>query len=86
MISIPRFHLRRVRLRPRAGRLASSSLAVIALVLAPAGCCKCWNWRGDGFADNSGSFAQKMRPPADESKFSGLDARSREIERDLGVR
>jgi hypothetical protein len=58
---------------------------LMVVALASAGCCR-WNWRGDGFGDDTGKFAQKMRPPADESKFSGLDARSREIERDLGVR
>ena len=61
------------------------AMLAIALVVAPAGCRR-WNWRGDGFGDDTGNFAQKLRPPADEARFSGLDERSREIERDLGVR
>ena len=60
-------------------------LVAVALVLA-AGGCRRWNWRGEGFGDDSGQWAQKLRPPADESRFSGIDTRSREIERDLGVR
>jgi hypothetical protein len=59
-------------------------LATVAL-LGAAGCCKL-NLRGKGFDDNSGTWAQKLRPPADESKFSGTDERSRDIERNLGVR
>jgi hypothetical protein len=71
-----------------APRRAILGLVVVAALAAP-GCCRCcqrWNWRGDGFGDEGGSWAQKMRPPADQKNFSGLDARSREIERDLGVR
>jgi len=45
-----------------------------------------WNWRGKGFGDNSTGWTGKMRPPADEKQFSGLDARAKEIERNLGVR
>jgi hypothetical protein len=62
---------------------------VAAILLLPAiGCARFnWNWRGKGFDDDeSSSWARKMRPPADETKFSGLDARSQEIERNLGVR
>lgn len=59
-------------------------VAALALT-APLGCTP-WNWRGEGFGDNSGRWAQKMRPPADEKQFSGLDARAQEVERDLGVR
>ncbi len=70
----------------RTGRLrAWLALATTALALTASGCRR-WNWRGEGFGDESGQWAQKMRPPADESRFSGIDARSREIERDLGVR
>jgi hypothetical protein len=54
------------------------------LVVAP-GCCR-WDWRGKGFGDDEGAWAQKMRPPADEKHFSGVDARAQEIERNLGVR
>jgi len=48
--------------------------------------CSGWNWRGKGFGDNTVGWADKMRPPADARQFSGLDARSQEIERNLGVR
>jgi hypothetical protein len=60
-------------------------VAAIAL-MAATGCCSQWDMRGKGFGDNSGRWAQNMRPPADESQFSGLDSRAREIERNLGVR
>ena len=36
--------------------------------------------------DESSAWTRKLRPPADEKRFSGLDARSQEIERNLGVR
>jgi hypothetical protein len=70
---------------PRRSSCALLWPIVAALALsAPAGCAR-WNWRGEGFGDNSGRWAQKMRPPADEKQFSGLDSRAREVERDLGV-
>ena len=72
-----------------AGRLGAILAFVMAVVVVAPGCCRCcqrWNWRGDGFGDQSGAWAQKMRPPADSKNFSGLDTRSREIEQDLGVR
>ncbi len=58
---------------------------VAITLLGTLGCGKL-NLRGKGFDDNSGTWAQKLRPPADESQFSGMDERSREIERNLGVR
>ncbi len=60
--------------------------ALAAAVLIAAVGCSRWDMRGKGFGDNSAGWAQKMRPPADERQFSGLDSRAREIERDLGVR
>ncbi|MGD9720943.1 MAG: hypothetical protein AB7O59_02685 [Pirellulales bacterium] len=57
----------------------------IGIALAGTGC-KRWDLRGHGFEDKSNEWVQKMRPPADESRFSGTDARAREIERNLGVR
>ena len=57
-----------------------------ALMVAAGGGCGQFNWRGKGFDDNSGRWARTMRPAANEKSFSGLDARSREIEQDLGVR
>jgi hypothetical protein len=48
--------------------------------------CQPFNWRGHGYGDRQEPFPRKLRPPADERQFSGLDARAREIERNLGVR
>lgn len=59
---------------------------VVVGVSTPCGGCSRWNWRGKGFDDNSAGWTDKMRPPADEKQFSGLDARAKEIERNLGVR
>jgi hypothetical protein len=57
------------------------------ILLSAAGCAR-WDWHGKGFEDkeDTSGWARKMRPPADEKRFSGLDARSQEIERNLGVR
>lgn len=69
-----------------------SSFGVRALLLAGGLClasvygCSGWNWRGQGFGNNEGRWAQNLRPPADERQFSGVDARAQEIERNLGVR
>jgi hypothetical protein len=70
------------------GRCARCLPCTIVVVLALAACpgCSRWNWRGEGFGDGTGRWAEKMRPPADEKQFSGLDARAQEIERNLGVR
>jgi hypothetical protein len=59
---------------------------VAALILPSWGCRWRPDIRGKGFGDNTGEFAQKLRPPADEKQLSGIDERSREIERNLGVR
>jgi hypothetical protein len=66
-------------------RRASWAAIAATLILACFGC-QPLNWRGTGFGDNSGRWARKMRPPADEKSLSGLDARAQDIERDLGVR
>jgi hypothetical protein len=67
------------------GHFVPAIVIVVAVSLGTLGCGKL-NLRGKGFDDNSGSWAQKLRPPADESRFSGMDERSRDIERNLGVR
>jgi hypothetical protein len=73
--------------KPRPGsRLVTRWLVVATSVCLLSAGCQRWNWRGDGFGDNTGRFAEKLRPPADERGFSGLDSRAREVERDLGVR
>ena len=59
---------------------------VLALIIMATSGCTRWDWRGKGYGDDSGRWAQEMRPPADEKQFSGLDARAQEIERNLGVR
>ena len=62
-------------------------LGTVAAALLPvaAGCTRV-DVRGKGFDDETSNWTKKLRPAADESKFSGVDARSREIERNLGVR
>ena len=65
---------------------AISATIVVAMGLLMVGGCGRWNWRGQGFGNNEGTWAQRMRPPADEKQFSGVDARAQEIERNLGVR
>ena len=71
------------------------SIAILAFlfalsILLSSGCANApwanWNWRGKGFGNNEGGWAQSLRPPADERQFSGVDARAQEIERNLGVR
>jgi hypothetical protein len=59
-------------------------LAAAMLSLALPGCAR-WNWRGEGFHDSEQNDAAKSRPSTGGQK-SGLDARAREIENDLGVR
>jgi hypothetical protein len=57
-----------------------------ALLLPGFGCAR-WNWRGKGYDDDTdGRFGQTLRAPADPKKFTGLDARAQDIERNLGVR
>ena len=64
----------------------TACVVALAACLAIASGCTRGTLRGKGFEDNQGTWAQKMRPAADEKKFSGLDARAQDIERNLGVR
>jgi hypothetical protein len=58
-----------------------------ALTAAAIGCCHTCNWRGQGYGgDQSQCWTKNLRPPADEQKLSGVDAKARDIERSLGVR
>ncbi|REK17939.1 MAG: hypothetical protein DWQ37_05305 [Planctomycetota bacterium] len=61
---------------------------VALLVTALVGCqnWKDWNWRGKGYDDDVNSLTKGYRPAGDERSFSGLDARARDIESNLGVR
>ncbi len=64
---------------------------MLALVLSVSGCQSAmkptkWNWRGHGYGEDENSLTGNLRPPADERSMSGLDARARDIERNLGVR
>jgi hypothetical protein len=68
--------------RWRRGLWAAAAVSLLGVVPA----CARPNLRGDGFENRSRGWPQAVRPPADPSKFWGLDARAREIERDLGVR
>jgi hypothetical protein len=85
MLPLPDCQQAMLKSRRLPSRAARWFLAVTFLCALPAGCQR-WNWRGEGFGDSSGRFAEKLRPPADEKQFSGLDTRAREVERDLGVR
>jgi hypothetical protein len=44
------------------------------------------NWRGEGYDDSINQLTENLRPPGNEKSFAGIDARAREIERNLGVR
>jgi hypothetical protein len=58
-----------------------------AATAAAAGCCQTCNWRGQGYTgDTAHAWTKDLRPPADEKKLSGVDAKARDIERSLGVR
>jgi hypothetical protein len=61
-----------------------SGLAAALFCLCSSGCAG-WNWRGEGFQDDSlSSVVRKARPPASESEFSGLSEKARQIEADCG--
>lgn len=68
----------------RLGPLVAAALLAVAFTTSPG--CSRWDMRGKGFDDDTGRMARRLRPPADEKQFSGLDTRAREIERNLGVR
>ena len=67
----------------------SRPIAVVLLATS-LGCagCKSWNWLGDGFKDDLATTGTKLRPDSqdDGSQSMGLSAKSRQIERNLGVR
>jgi len=58
-----------------------SALVLLTMVSG----CNRWNWRGHGY-DEETAWTSKIRLPADEKQFTGLDNRARDIERNLGVR
>lgn len=61
-------------------------LLLVAVAAATFAGCQPFNWRGKGYDDQTQSLTKDLRPPADESRFAGLDAKARDIERSLGVR
>lgn len=69
-------------MRPSSGLVRLLSCAAVALIAG----CQTWNWRGAGYGEQAGSWTKNLRPPADEEKLSGFDAKARDIERSLGVR
>ena len=71
-------------MRDSSGSLRSIFIASVAAA-AIAGC-RNYNWRGTGYSEQAQSWTKNLRPPADELRFSGLDAKARDIERSLGVR
>ncbi|MDA0659476.1 MAG: hypothetical protein O2931_09780 [Planctomycetota bacterium] len=56
------------------------------LVLASIAGCGTWNPFGPGFDDGTAGWSKGMRPVNSNTSKMGLDGRSREIERNLGVR
>lgn len=59
-------------------------VSALVLLSVMSGCTR-WNWRGHGY-DEPTAWTSKIRLPADEKQFTGLDNRARDIERNLGVR
>ncbi len=45
-----------------------------------------WSWRGQGYDDEVNALTENLRPPGDQRRFTGIDAKARDIERNLGVR
>jgi hypothetical protein len=64
--------------------LAALLFASAALVAAG---CSCWrDLRGPGYGDETSTWAEDLRPESNEKRLAGFDERSRQIERNLGVR
>jgi len=66
------------------------------LALVAAGClvfssCNSWNWRGDGYPEETVHWGEGLRKPsssesgAGSTASAGLDERAVQIEHDLGV-
>lgn len=55
------------------------------LVLTCTTGCGTWNPFGPGFDDGTAGWSRGMRPVNSNTSKMGLDGRSREIERNLGV-
>lgn len=67
--------------------LRSLTLAIMIVAIGgPLAGCSRLDLRGDGFHDEWSKSARNFRPPADEKNLAGIDERSRDIERNLGVR
>jgi hypothetical protein len=65
--------------------LSRSLLAAAAIAGTLAGC-RPWDLRGKGLGEQSDGGMAGLRPPADERRFTGMDGKARDIERNLGVR
>lgn len=48
--------------------------------------CQPFDLRGNGYDEATQELTKNLRPEADEARLSGIDARARDIERNLGVR
>lgn len=67
------------------GRLGRLMLVIVCLGVA--GCCKGWNLRGDGFADDDlARMPQQMRPKEPDGQPYGFSNKARQIESNLGYR
>ena len=62
------------------------SLLLAAVAAATIAGCRSVDWRGQGYDERTQAWTKDLRPPADEARLSGLDAKARDIERSLGVR
>ncbi len=60
-------------------------MALACCGLAACGCAMP-DMRGKGFEDGTADWSQNLRPTTESGRLSGIDGRSREIERNLGIR
>jgi len=64
--------------------LATPCLLAALVCIALSGCSTS-DYRGQGYGETT-PWTENLRPPADEKQFMGVDAKAREVERNLGVR
>jgi len=64
--------------------LPGIGLAMLAALSLPG--CASWNPQGEGYGDETATWAEKMRTPTDKGQLTGYSTRAQEIERNLGIR
>jgi hypothetical protein len=77
------FFLERRNFSMRTQSAVGAALLCAAMI---SGCCRPFDLRGKGLGENADGGMAGLRPPADERRFTGLDGKARDIERNLGVR